>query len=256
MFRRRRRDDADPTTDPEATTDAEEASDDPAKAGAGSTAPASGRADGPYDSTEVDLEDEAELAGRVDLGGLLIRGQDGMALQLQVEEGTEQVQAALVVIEDSAVQLLAVAAPRSSGLWAETREEITADATAQGATVEEAEGPFGTELRILLPVVLPDGEEGVQPSRVIGIDGRRWMLRATFLGRATLEDDAFDALAGVVRDVVVVRGDAPMAPGDLIALRLPEEIEPVAGDEGEDAGEGDRLTLEDLDPGPTTTEIR
>lgn len=211
------------------------------------------RPNGPWDVDEVDLSDPAEAAGRVDLGGLLLRGRDGMQLQLQVDEASQRVTAAMVVLGDSAVQLLPVAAPRSTPVWPETRAEMAADARRRGGRVEEADGPFGPELRVLLPVALPDGKRGVQPSRVVGIDGPRWLLRATFLGRATQDEEAFEQLAQVVRDVVVVRGSEPMAPGDLIPLRIPTAAgpEPPSAESGED-----KPTLEDLDPGPTVTEIR
>jgi hypothetical protein len=49
------------------------------------------------------------------------------------------------------------------------------------------------------------------------------MLRATFLGAATTNPEVFGRLVQVVRDTVVVRGDNPMAPGDLITLRPPQQ---------------------------------
>ena len=57
-----------------------------------------------------------------------------------------------------------------------------------------------------------EGKSGLQPSRVVGIDGPRWMLRATFLGTAITDPHAFAGLVKVVRDVVVVQGDRAMAP--------------------------------------------
>jgi hypothetical protein len=56
---------------------------------------------------------------------------------------------------------------------------------------------------------------------VVGIDGPRWMLRATFLGRAVNDPAVFERLATLIKDVVVVRGDQPMPPGDLIPLTVP-----------------------------------
>lgn len=181
------------------------------------------RPEGPWDAGEVDLHDPAQRAGRVDLGGLLIKGSGEMQLQVQVEQGTQRVTSVLVVMGDSAVQLLAVAAPRSEAMWPEVRAQIAADAVGRGGSAEEAEGPFGTELRVRVPVQTPEGGQGIQPSRMVGIDGPRWLLRATFLGRAAVDDAAFAPLSQVVRDVVVVRGSAPMPPGDLIPLRLPQE---------------------------------
>ncbi|HEX6328301.1 MAG TPA: DUF3710 domain-containing protein [Jiangellaceae bacterium] len=179
------------------------------------------RANGPYDSTEIDLE--RARADRIDLSALLVPRVEGMKLQLQVEEKTGRPASVMVVLDDGAVQLIPVAAPRSSGLWDQTRLQIAADAQRRGGTVEEAAGPFGTEIRIVLPVTTSDGKKAVQPSRSVGIDGPRWMLRATFLGAATTNPEVFGRLVQVVRDTVVVRGDNPMAPGDLIPLRPPQQ---------------------------------
>ncbi len=207
------------------------------------------RAHGPWDIAEVEVDD-ASSGDRVDLGGLLVPAAQGMQLQLQVEEQTGVVGSALVVYQDSAVQLLAVAAPRSHGLWEETRAQVSADAVRHGGTASTTSGPFGPELRVTVPVVLPDGRRGAQPSRVIGVDGPRWMLRATFLGRAVVEESAFQRLADVVRDVVVVRGGEAMPPGEVIPLRLPPEAMTAA------ETQPGQPSLDDLRPGPTITETR
>ena len=223
MFRRRRHADSEQPEQP--TADA--ASDPGAEAAPVPEAPPgkTPRPNGPFDETEVDLEQAR--TGRVDLGGLLVRAGEGMKLQLQVDEQSGKATSAMVVMGDAAVQLIPVAAPRSSGLWEQTRLQIATDARRRGGTVEEADGPFGTEIRIVLPVTTADGKKAVQPSRIAGIDGPRWMLRATFLGGATTRPDVFARLVQVVRDAVVVRGQAPMPPGDLIALRPPQTEEPA-----------------------------
>ncbi len=207
------------------------------------------RPHGPWDIEEVQVDD-ANPSGRVDLGGLLVPAAEGMQLQLQVEERTGAVSSALVVYQDSAVQLIAVAAPRSHGLWEDTRGQVSADAVRQGGTASTTSGPFGPELRVTVPVVLPDGRRGAQPSRVIGVDGPRWMLRATFLGRAVVEESAFQRLADVVRDVVVVRGGDAMPPGEIIPLRLPPDAMTAA------QTQPGQPSLDDLRPGPTITETR
>lgn len=207
------------------------------------------RPHGPWDIAEVEVDD-AHHGGRLDLGGLLVPVAEGMQLQLQVEEQTGAVGSALVVYQDSAVQLLAVAAPRTRGLWEETRAEVSADAARHGGTASTTSGPFGPELRVTVPVALPDGRRGAQPSRVIGVDGPRWMLRATFLGRAVVEESAFQRLADVVRDVVVVRGGEAMPPGEIIPLRLPPDAMTAA------ETQPGQPSLDDLRPGPTITETR
>lgn len=250
MFRRRRRE-ADPVAAADQSPSGpEEAAGEAGAAPVGEPGGKPRRAGGPWDSSEVDLDDPAQHKNRIDLGGLLIRGEQGMQLQLQVDEQSGRATSATAVLGDAAVQLLAVAAPRTTPMWPDMRAQIAADASRRGGTATEAEGPFGTELRLLMPVQLSDGRKGMQPSRVIGIEGPRWMLRATFLGRAAVEDEAYARLAAVVRDTVVVRGGHAMPPGDVIALRVPKEAEQ------QESAEAQRPSLDDLKPGPTITEIR
>lgn len=184
---------------------------------------------GPFDS--ADVEPAVARKGRVDLGGMLVPAVQGMKLQFRVDEKSGKSGRVTVVAGDAAVELIAIAAPRSSGMWEQTRAGIVADAKRRGGKADEADGPFGTELRVLLPVTTAEGKKGVQPSRIAGVDGPRWMLRATFIGGATTSASAFARLVEVVRGVVVVRGDRPMAPGDVIVLTPPVQ----AGDTA-DAG--------------------
>ncbi len=252
MFRRKKRLDGDePAGDAEAAGEgarsdtAEPAADEAAK-------PA--RPDGPFDVSEVDLEDPTVSANRLDLGALLVRGVPNMQLQVQVDQATNRVQSVLLVLGDAAVQVLAVAAPRSELMWPETREQIVQDAQRRSGTAQEADGPLGSELRVVVPVTTQDGKQATQPSRMVGIDGPRWMLRATFLGRAATEDAPFQALVPVVRDIIVVRGDNPMPPGDLIPLQLPPQAQ--ATDAQGQPDQSAKPTLDDLRPGPTITETR
>ncbi|WP_112248858.1 DUF3710 domain-containing protein [Kribbella monticola] len=188
------------------------------------------RGEGPFDSNEVD---PAILTAedRIDLGALVITGMPGMELRLQVDEASGDVQAVLLVLEDSALELRAFAAPKTSGIWAEVRREIAAEATRMGGTASETEGPFGTELVLVVPVEDPEGQIFSQTSRVIGIDGPRWLLRATVLGRAAVEPDAAPPMEQSLRNVVVVRGSEPMAPRESLALRLPAGAQPVDEEE-------------------------
>ncbi len=139
--------------------------------------------------------------------------------------GSEQARAA-PGCPDSAVQVVTVAAPRSRSYWDEVREAIAENASAQGGKAETVEGDFGPALALTMPVKTKDGkrartEDGkalAQPSYVVGIDGPRWMLRATFLGRAALHADAREALMPVLRSIVVVRGSEAKVPGEPLVL--------------------------------------
>lgn len=207
--------------------------------------------DGPYDASEVDSS-----VGRLDLGALWVVGLPGMELRLEVEETTQNVVGATAVLGDSAVQLQAFAAPRSMGIWDDIRAEIAESIVAQGGTADETRGTLGTELRTRMPSAGPDGRTVFAPARFVGVDGPRWFLRAVFSGRAAIDEDAAQPLMQVVRGTVVVRGDAAMAPRELLPLRLPEE---VAASEAEDDESEAGASSDDLKPferGPEITEVR
>jgi hypothetical protein len=181
---------------------------------------------GPFDSTEVDPE-VLEAEDRIDLGALVVTGMPGMELRLQVDEQSGQVQAVLLVLEDSALELRAFAAPKTSGIWSEVRREIAAEASRMGGTATESEGSFGTELVLVVPVEDPEGQIFSQTSRVLGVDGPRWLLRATVLGRAAVEPDAAQSMEQALRNVIVVRGSEPMAVRESLPLRLPPGAQPA-----------------------------
>jgi len=186
----------------------------------------SGREHGPWDSSEVTLEDGDDT--RVDLGGLLVKGRSGLELRLQVDEKSQQVAAVLLVGPDGALELRPFAAPRGGGVWDEIRKQIAAESARRGGTATEAEGPYGTELRVVMPAQTSDGKAATQPSRVLGIEGPRWLLRATFLGRPAQEPQPDGDLESALRDVVVVRGAGPMAPREPLPLVMPSNAKPVS----------------------------
>ena len=174
---------------------------------------------GPHDIGEV----EVESGSYADLGSLLISPPEGMDLQLQVDESSGEVLAVLLANEEGAVELRAFAAARNGDLWSDARREIAADAARRGGTATEQDGPFGTELAVVIPVTTPDGQSAVQPSRVIGLNGPRWFLRATVLGRPVVESEAAPPWEDAIRGIVVRRGSEAMPPGEALPLRLPPE---------------------------------
>lgn len=194
------------------------------------------RGRGPWDISEI--MDEPD---RINLGSLLIKGVPGLSMQVQVDEKTQRVTMVTLVLEDAAVQVQAFAAPRSGGIWNEVRPAIATTVTTSGGLVEEAEGPFGTELRARVPG--PNKE--LQPARFVGVDGPRWFLRGLFLGRAATPQ-GHDALTAVFSDIAVDRGDEAKPSGEPLPLALPERddaqsntVEPSIGPTPEDEGAAD-----------------
>lgn len=233
-FRRQKSDPAPTPAEAEQTGDdraSEEVTDEQAAGQAAEARQSAGqsadayRAHGPWDADEVDLEEENPQ--RVDLGGLLVTGRPGLDVRLQVDENTQSVIAVMLVAQDGAMELRPFAAPRNGRIWDDIRRQIAAETARRGGTATEAEGAYGPELRVVMPVTLPDGKTATQPSRVLGITGPRWVLRATFLGRPALNPDHEGVLESALRDVVVVRGTEAMAPGDPLPLVVPSNARPV-----------------------------
>jgi hypothetical protein len=176
---------------------------------------------GPWDSESIP-EDGLE---RIDLGSLLVPPRDGAELRLQVDEASGDVQSAMLAGEDGALELRAFAAPRNGDLWSEVRPQIAADVSQHGGTATEREGRFGTELVCQMQVVLPDGTQAMQPTRIIGVNGPRWLLRATLLGRPAVEADDAQDWEDAVSAVAVHRGTHAMPVGDALPLSLPEDAQ-------------------------------
>lgn len=191
------------------------------------------RTKGPWDIDEVDPDDLAEPNPlRIDLGSLLVTGFEGMELRLQIAEESGQVVSALMMNGESALEVAAFGAPRSGGLWPELREEIIEATAKADGTVAHAKGPFGTELRRLLPVTTPNGEQGYQPSRMWVAQGPRWCLRGVLYGDAAVTeglDGPVAVLLDTFRSIIVRRGDDAKAPGDLLPLDLPEGAQAASG---------------------------
>lgn len=184
-------------------------------AASGQPAPTDGRV-GPWDVDEVQ-----ERGRRIDLGALWLPPREGMELRMEVDRATKVVSAASVTLAESTLQLQVFAAPRSAGIWDDIRAEIAASVAKQGGSADDLPGPFGRELLARMPVRTAEGRSGHRPARFIGHDGPRWFLRGVLTGRAAVDPEQAVALEEVFGDVVVVRGQAPKVPRDLLPLTMP-----------------------------------
>ena len=173
---------------------------------------------GPFDESEQDTE-----SGYVDLGAVRIHATEGLQLRLEVEERTKRVIAVTLDLGGSTLQLQAFAAPKTQGLWDEIREQIGASVGSQGGTVEARPGRLGTELLAKVPAQTPDGQAGYRVARFVGINGPRWFLRGVFGGPAAIDEKAAAPVEKLFRSMVVVRGDQPLPPRELLQLRVPKD---------------------------------
>jgi hypothetical protein len=183
--------------------------------------PADQHTGGPWDADEVP-EDGID---RVDLGSLRVAPAEGTELRLQVDEQTGEVQSAMLAGEEGAIELRAFAAPRGGDLWSEVRPQIAGDVAQHGGTATERDGRWGVELVCQMQVVMPDGTSAMQPSRIVGVNGPRWLLRATFLGHPAVEPDDAREWEDALGAVVVHRGSHAMPVGDALPLVLPDDAQ-------------------------------
>jgi uncharacterized protein DUF3710 len=178
-----------------------------APAGAGQSA-------GPWDGAGDYPE-----AQRMDFGSLLVPMHDGFDIQVNLDDQAGMWVA--VVWQDSALQLQAFAAPKTSGLWDEVRAEIADEVAKAGGQSQDADGPFGPEL---LARLTPGGPGTAPvPMRFMGADGPRWFLRGLLTGPAAERPELARPFEELFADVVVVRGDHAAPPRNSLEIQLPDE---------------------------------
>lgn len=182
---------------------------------AGKSAPADRTTDGPFDESEVN-----PVRPYIDLGGIKVLPRDGLNLRLEVEEQSKRIVAVGLDYADSSLQVQPFAAPRTTGLWDETRAQVEEQVRSQGGRVEEREGALGFELLAEIPAPAAEGT-GLRLARFVGVDGPRWFLRGVIGGAAASDPEAAAKVEDLFRSIVVVRGTTPMPPRDLIPLKMP-----------------------------------
>lgn len=169
----------------------------------------------------LDDQEAGSIKPAIDLGALRVEPRRGMQMRLEVEKSSSRVVAVTFEFAGSTLQVQPFAAPRSSGLWLGIREQIAEQIRSQGGEVTPGDGEFGPELLSTVPVQGPEGYSK-RTVRFIGVDGPRWFLRGVVGGPAATTPEAAVAMHEIFRSLVVVRGNTPMPPRDLLPLRVPE----------------------------------
>lgn len=179
-----------------------------------SSAEYEGRGDerGPWDVEDENVPDYDEY---LDMGSYYLPFLKGIELRVKANRATQQVLGTTITYGSSSVEIEAFAAPKTLGLW----DDVRADLIEANKDAKKVEGVFGTELA--LPVTVKGGRKVL--TRIVGVDGPRWMLRGIFSGKAATDPEGEEAKAlnQFFADIVVERGDDPLAPRDLIPMHPP-----------------------------------
>jgi hypothetical protein len=206
---------------------------------------------GPWDAAERYPQRE-----RVDFGSMLVPGGEEFEIRINMADATTGVSVDILRGDPahggSGLQLQAFAAPKSSSLWDEVRQEIAEEVAKSGGRSEEAQGPHGTELYALVGA---GGQRQLEPSRFLGVDGPRWFLRGVISGPAARHRELARPFEELFADVVVVRGDHPAPPRELLLLRLPEDAQQALAEQAGQEQASPQFP-NPFDRGPEITETR
>lgn len=200
---------------------------------------------GPWDVNDDQVPDYDEY---LDLGAFYLPFMQHIELRIKADRATRAVLGCTISYGSSSLEIEAFAAPKTMGLWDDAR----ADLLASDPNASEHPGAFGTEVR--LPVKV---KGGTVATRIVGVDGPRWMLRGIFSGTAATAspvDEETKALDGFFAGIVVERGEEPLAPRDLIPMHAPvtpAQREAEAKKENTDGDDGsDAAVIPDRPTGP------
>ncbi len=174
-----------------------------------------GRGDehGPWDVEDENVPDYDDY---LDIGAYYLPFLQGIELRMKANRATQQVLGSTITYGSSSVEIEAFAAPKTLGLW----DDVRGDLLEANKDASEVEGVFGTELKHCRS---PSKAGTTCLPRIVGVDGPRWMLRGIFSGKAAIDPEGQEtkALNKFFADIVVERGEEPLAPRDLIPMHPP-----------------------------------
>ena len=195
-----------------------------------------------------DAEESFPALERVDLGSLQVPVGPEHEIQLVMAE--QHGAWVTVRYRESEVQIQAFAAARRGALWDDVRAEIAAEVDTAGGRSQESEGSFGIELMAQVPAEPGQPASGLRLVRFV---------RGLFTGPAADGGDQASQLEEVFRDIVVVRGEHPVPPREILELRLPPEARQALEEQAAAEAEEENRFRGDLNPferGPEFTETR
>lgn len=195
---------------------------------------------GPWDVRDEYVPDYDEY---LDLGAYYIPFMKGIELRIKAARANKAVLGATITYGTSSLEVEAFAAPKTLGLWDDVRADLL---DSKSDVAKEMPGVFGTEL--ILPVPIKEGK--MVTTRIVGVDGPRWMLRGIFSGKAATDpdDEETRALNRFFSQIVVERGEEPLAPRDLIPMHAP--VTPGERRAAQEQAQHDAAQIPDRPKGP------
>lgn len=205
---------------------------------------------GPWDVEDENVVDYDEY---LDLGAYYLPFLQNIELRIKANRASGQVIGCTITYGSSSLEIEAFAAPKTLGLW----DDVRSDLLESNEKASEVEGVFGMEAR--LPVSVKGGKTVV--TRIVGIDGPRWMLRGIFSGKAaTGTGEETEALNRFFARIVVERGEEPLAPRDLIPMHQPVAPSDRKATNGEETKDDADMSIPERPTGPfdsdQTTEVK
>lgn len=193
---------------------------------------------GPWDIDEDEAPDYDEY---LDMGAYYLPFMKEIELRVKANRASGQVLGCTISYKSSSLEIEAFAAPKTMGLWDDMREDLLAS----NAKASEHAGVFGMEVK--LPVKVKGGKSVT--TRIVGVDGPRWMLRGIFSGRAATQPGSPEtkALNKFFSEIVVDRGEEPLAPRDFIPMHPPvspeqrRKADEAAAAAADDDGDGHKI---------------
>lgn len=200
---------------------------------------------GPWDESE-----DAGQANRIDLGSLRIPVIDGMQVQLEAQEENGSILAVSLIHKGGALRVQAMAAPKTEGLWAQVRKQVSTSVTAAGGTAKEIFTDMGYGLSAAIPHKIDDDHVTVQNHEYMGVDGPRWFLMGIIAQTDGVPEEVRTELVEIFRGIIVNRGDGPMPPGQVLELTPPNL---QSDEDSEDSSDDD---IDPFERGPEIAEVR
>lgn len=171
---------------------------------------------GPFDGDVVEIEDfDFSDFSDVTLNLGSMRIPMPKESQVQVEMGEEGPKMVHIVTRHGRFTPVAFAAPRTGGMWEQSSEEIIEGMRSEGMPVTVEQGPWGRE-------IVGTGNNGV--IRLLGIEGPRWLYRATLAAPTGHEDDLAELGRQIIARSFVYRGEDPILAGNSLPVVLPQQL--------------------------------